>query len=173
MKEEGIQGRGNFHLSDTARDYFGTIGIASSQDKLKKESKSGFFPSLIEPYFLCLVMGLIKDKSREPDHMNKDMVGDWVSGAKSFEREISGLVFHRYCTDKGIGEGDDRILKLMESFFETKRSVRIYTIEAYNMMNRYAQGGFDFIQEEIGYVTDLASFLRRYLDQLEGVAAGD
>ena len=92
-------------------------------------------------------MGIVKDQKRNPDPMRPDMVRVWKSSAKENEQEISGLLFYKFCREKGIGNEDPRILKLMETFFASGRA-ELYEPEAYTMMNMYAQGGFDHIQEK-------------------------
>lgn len=160
-ENKGPQSR-RFHLSDNARKYFEKIGV----ERKKGDSKSGMFNAYVEPYFLCLLMGIVKDMKRNPDEMSVDMVRNWVSSAKENEQEISGLLFYIYCKEKGIGEDDSRVLKLMEGFFASGRA-ELYERDAYSMMNMYAQGGFDFIQENLGAVTDLADLLIWYLEELE------
>ena len=160
-QKKGTQSR-RFHLSDNARRYFEKIGV----ERKKGDSKSGMFNAYIQPYYLCMMMGIVKDQKRAPDKMSVDMKSVWVSSAKETEQEISGLVFYRYCKEKGIGEDDSRVLKLMEGFFATGRA-EVYENEAFAMMNKYAQGGFDYIQENLGVVTDLADFLVLYMQELE------
>ena len=151
-----------FHLSDNARSYFENIGV----ERKKGDSRSGMFNAYVQPYFLCLLIGVVKDQKRTPDPMRPDMVRVWKSNAKENEQEISGLLFYKFCREKGIGNEDHRILKLMETFFAAGRA-ELYEPEAYTMMNMYAQGGFDFIQENLGKVIDLADFLIWYMEELE------
>jgi len=159
---DDAKGTRRFHFSNDARTYFEKIGI----ERKKGQSTTGMFSAYIEPYFLCLLIGIIKNISREPDPMSKDMVSTWKSYAKGFEKEISGLVFYKYCISKGISHDDDRVLKLMESFFTTERA-EVYEKGAFMMMNRYAQGGFDYIRENLGENEQLADFLVWYLTELE------
>ena len=161
MSEEQ-KGNRRFHLSDDARKYFEKIGVQRNTGN----SKSGMFSTYIGPYFLCMLMGIIKDKRRAPDTMTKDMVSNWKSHAKEFEKEISGVVFYKYCLSKGISKQDDRVLKLMENFFTVERA-EVYEKEAFSMMNKYAQGGFDYIRDSLGQNDQLADFLIWYLNELE------
>ena len=78
------------------------------------------------------------------------------------------MVFQKFCEDKGIEQGDDRILKVMENFFANERA-EVYNREAFNMMNYYAQGGFDYIRENLGPCNQLADFLVWYLEEIEGM----
>ena len=112
-----IGGTRRFHLSDEARDYFERIGV----ERNRGNSKSGMFSAYVEPYYLCLLIGLVKNIRKEPTTMSKDMVSTWKSSAKQYEKEISGIIFYKFCLDKGISHGDDRILKLMEKFFAIER----------------------------------------------------
>ena len=160
---DAATGTRRFHLSDDARRYFEKIGV----QRKTGNSKSGMFSAYVEPYYLCMVMGIIKNVRREPDTMSVDMVSTWKSHAKNFEKEISGIVFYKYCLAKGIAKQDDRVLKLMENFFTVDRS-EVYEKEAFAMMNRFAQGGFDYIRDNLGQNDQLADFLIWYLGELEG-----
>ena len=94
------------------------------------------------------------------------MVSTWKSNAKQYEKEISGVVFYKYCLSKGISKEDDRVLKLMENFFAVDRA-EVYENEAFAMMNKFAQGGFDYIRDSLGPNDQLADFLIWYLKELE------
>jgi hypothetical protein len=165
---ESIGGTRRFHLSDDAREYFEKIGV----ERNKGNSKSGMFTAYVEPYYLCLLMGIIKDSRRDPDPMSKDMVSSWKASAKQYEKEISGVVFYKFCQDKGISQEDDRILKLMEKFFTIERA-EVYEKEGFSMMNKYAQGGFDYIRDNLGPSEQLADFLVWYLTELEDSSVGE
>ena len=159
MSESG--GRRSFVVSDEMRKYFIKIGVTSSRKE--GNSKSGYFPTFVHPYYLCMVLGIIKGKQGNPGPMKETMVDTWaVSDAAGWEHEISGLSFFMHCKRLGlVGDStSDRILNEMDAFFEKHEH---FTIEGYSMMNQYAQGGFEIIQEEIGSVKDLANWLSLYL----------
>ena len=153
----------SFHLSDIARGYFENIGISRSN---KGNSKSGIFNTLIEPYYLCMQIGMVKNKRREPDVMSKDMIDYWATPADTTEDLISAVGFYYYCKQNGIMEDDERTLKLMDSFFSKERD-KLYTAEGYAMLNKYAQGGFDHILENHGEAKDLSDFLIWYMEEIE------
>jgi hypothetical protein len=152
----------SFYLSDVARGYFEKIGIGKNKGK----SKSGIFGTLIQPYYLCMQMGMIKNKRREPDLMSKDMIDYWASYTNEYQDLISGVGFYYYCEQNGILEEDERTLRLMDSFFSKERE-KIYTKDGYEMLNKFAQGGFDYILEKYGEANDLADFLIWYMEQIE------
>ena len=54
----------------------------------------------------------------------------------------------------------------MENFFTVERA-EVYEKEAFSMMNKYAQGGFDYIRDSLGQNDQLADFLIWYLNELE------
>jgi len=161
MSEEGFLTR-RFHLSDIARGYFEKIGVGRKKGK----SKSGIFSAYIQPYYLCLQMGMIKDQRRQPDVLTTDMVKHWTSSAKENEKIISGVGFYYYCKKHGIMEEDERSLELMNSFFSNERDY-VYGVEGYAILNKFAQGGFDYIRENYGEASDLADFLIWYMEQIE------
>jgi len=130
------------------------------------------FSAYVEPYYLCMIIGIINDTARAPDPMAKDMVSTWKSSAKQYEKEISGIVFYKFCLKKGITKQDDRILKLMENFFTVDRA-EVYEKEGFLMMNKFAQGGFDYIRDNLGPCNQLADFLIWYLNELEDCSVGE
>ena len=165
MSKKEISTR-RFHLSDVARGYFEKIGVSSGRERKKGKSKSGMFNSYIQPYYLCIQIGMIKDQRRDPDTLSVDMVNYWTSSAIKYEDLIAGVGFYYYCQRNGIMEEDERSLKLMSSFF-TKDRDYIYGVEGYTMLNKYAQGGFDYIRENYGEASDLADFLIWYMEEIE------
>ena len=50
-------------------------------------------------------------------------------------------------------ETSDRVLKEMGVFFSNE-SNKEFSLEGYGLMNKFAQGGFEYIQEELGNSTD-------------------
>ena len=161
MSKEKTGRAARFHFSDEAREYFRRIGV----ERNKGKSKTGMFNAYIEPYFLCMIMGIAKDKFRDPDKMTPDMIREWASHAKEHEYLISGLVFYQYCKEREA-KLDDRVLSLMGDFFSSERT-STYDKAAFEMMNGYAQGGFDVIRE-FGPISELSDFLMIYLNELEG-----
>ena len=161
MSEEG--GRSSFILSDEMRSYYEKIGIAKSG---KGGSKTGYFPTNIHPFYASMVMGVVKNKMAPPGEMSKDMVDEWVSDARTYEEELDGLGFYLHCKSLGLvnDEADNRILDEMKGFFEGQEK---YTREGYQLMNKYAQGGFRVIMERIPDTKDLADWLSIYLSILE------
>ena len=152
----------SFYLSDVARGYFEKIGWGRNKGK----SKSGMFGAIIQPYYLCMQIGMIKNQRREPDLMSRDMIDYWASDAAEHEDLISGVGFYYYCIQNGIMEEDERTLKLMDSFFSKERD-KVYTAEGYSMLNKFAQGGFDYILENYGEANDLADFLIWFMEEIE------
>ena len=70
-------GRASFVLSDEMRDFFNKIGVKSSNKKGK--SQSGDFPTNVHPFYLCMVMGITKNRAGDPQPMRQTMVSKWVS----------------------------------------------------------------------------------------------
>jgi len=156
-------GRASFILSNEMRDYFEKIGISKSG---KGESKTGYFPTNIHPFYFSMIMGIAKKKMAAPTEMKKDMVREWVSDARTYEEELDGLGFYLHCNSLGLvnDEVDNRILDEMKGFFEGEVN---YTKEGYQLMNKYAQGGFKIIRDRIPDTRDLADWLSIYLSILE------
>ena len=111
-------------------------------------------------------MGVAKNKMALPTEMSKDMVKEWVSDAREYEQELDGLGFYLHCRSLGLvnDEIDDRIIDEMKGYFMGERA---YTNIGYQLMNKYAQGGFRVISDRIPDTTDLADWLSLYLSILE------
>ena len=74
------KGRNTFILSDEMRKYFYKIGVKSSNES--GHSRSGVFPTNIHPFYLCMIMGISKNMSGDPQPMKQTMVAEWVSEAQ-------------------------------------------------------------------------------------------
>ena len=95
-----------------------------------------------------MIMGVAKNKMALPTEMSKDMVKEWVSDAREYEQELDGLGFYLHCRSLGLvnDEIDDRIIDEMKGYFMGERA---YTNIGYQLMNKYAQGGFRVISDRI------------------------
>ena len=155
--------RKSFILSNDMRKYFLKIGI----ERNKGASKSGHFPTNVHPFYFCMIMGIAKGKMGKPQDMDKDMVDEWKHDAAKNEHYISGLTFYMHCKSMGLltREADDRILKQMAVFF-SDTSNRGFSAEGYSLMNQYAQGGFEIINESLNGITDLADWFSLYITLL-------
>jgi hypothetical protein len=161
---ENEKGRKSFVLSDEMRIYFKKIGLRTSTGK----STSGFFKTNMQPFYLCMILGIARDKRGKVQPMKESMVEEWVGHAKKFQHELDGLAFFIYCKQLGLidDQKSDRVLKEMSNFFSPEKNTE-FTIDAYNLMNSYAQGGFEICQEELSDPTDLADWLSLYIRELE------
>jgi len=155
-------GNTSFVLSDAMREYFTAIGIKGQKGG---RSTSGQFPSLIQVYYMCMVLGVAKNKRGSPQPMSKDMVRSWAGSTKANEDLISGVAFYKFSESKGydLNEPDMNVLKGMNEFFHRHEE---FTPEAYLSMNQFAQGGFELIEKEIPDETELADWMSVYIDML-------
>ena len=158
------EGRKSFVLSDEMRIYFKKIGLRTATGS----SSSGLFTTNMQPYYLCMILGIARGKKGKIQSMKESMVEEWVGEAKKYHQELDGLAFFIYCRQLGLinDHKSDRILKEMSQFFSTEKNTE-FTIAAYNLMNSYAQGGFEICQEELSDTTDLADWLSLYIRELE------
>ena len=159
-------GRSSFVLSDDARSYFDKIG--GKWTNSKGSSKSGKFSTYVEPYYLCMVMGMKKNLKGTVASKPADMVDSWVGKAASNQIPIDALAFYMKCKSKGLvgDKADDRILREMKIFFH-ETDTKKYSREAYKMMNRYSQGGFEHLREAYPQPKEMADFLASYIKILE------
>ena len=155
-------GNTSFVLSDAMREYFTAIGIKGQKGG---RSTSGQFPSLIQVYYMCMVLGVAKNRRGTPQSMSKDMVRSWAGSTKANEDLISGVAFYKFSESKGydLNAPDMNVLKGMNEFFHRHEE---FTPEAYFTMNQFAQGGFELIEEEIPDETELADWMSVYIDML-------
>ena len=158
------KGRKSFVLSDEMRIYFKKIGLRNNTGS----STSGLFTTNLDPYYLCMILGISRGKKGEIQPMKESMVEEWVGHAKKYHHELDGLTFFVYCKQLGLinDQNSDRILKEMANFFSPEKNTE-FTNSAYNLMNSYAQGGFEICQEELSDITDLADWLSLYIRELE------
>lgn len=155
-------GRASFVLSDEMRVFFNKIGVKSSGKKGK--SKSGIFPTNVHPFYLCMIMGITKNRAGQPQPMKQTMVAQWRGDAANWEQHISGLAFFLHCKRLGLiqDETSERVLAEMKVFFSEENN-KEYSNEGYLLMNQFAQGGFEYLEEELEGITDLADWLSAYL----------
>ena len=159
-------GRSSFVLSDDARNYFDKIGGKWANSK--GSSKSGKFSTYVEPYYLCMLMGMKRGLKGAVASKPTDMVDSWVGKTASNHIPIDALAFYMKCKSKGLigDEADDRILREMTLFFHDTDTKK-YSKEAYKMMNRFSQGGFEYIREEYPQPKEMADFISAYMKILE------
>ena len=158
-------GRASFVLSDEMRSFFNKIGVKSSGNKGK--SHSGIFPTNVHPFYLCMIMGITKNRAGEPQPMRQTMVAQWRGDTAKWEQHISGLTFFLHCRGLGLvdDETSERVLAEMKVFF-SEESNKEFTNEGYSLMNQFAQGGFEIIEDELEGISDLADWLSGYLNLL-------
>ena len=85
-------GNTSFVLSDAMREYFTAIG---SKGQKGGRSTSGQFPSLIQVYYMCMVLGVAKNRRGTPQSMSKDMVRSWAGSTKANEDDLVAFNFQK------------------------------------------------------------------------------
>ena len=81
-------------------------------------------------------------------------------------QNIRAAAFHQHCADFALNpEDEEEMLSTMKSFFDQERLHKLGQV-ALRMLDDYAEGGFQILQEKIPRPTDLADFLVDYVELL-------
>jgi len=147
-----------FVLSDEAREYF---------RELEKYSSMGGLDSVWDQYYLCLMVGLENRKLSSEEPSGEEFIDKFIDDYYEQRYEILGSLITAEIERKGIPWGEkERIRKEMLTLLDSSTSHNL-TETGQEMMNRYAQGGFQILRENIPGVIDygLDKFLTKYYDE--------
>ena len=160
----------SFRFSHDARKFFDRIGVNSSNQRGK--STSGQFQTRLDPYWLCCQLGIVKwietggnlgfMKSESPE---PELVQRFAGPIKAHRDLISGVGFYLHCANKGWDTNKDLVLSEMDKFFSEIPGE--LGGAGYDLMNGFANGGFEIIYENLGdHTEELSEFLIAYVELL-------
>lgn len=145
-----------FRLSKAARAYFRTIDERSS---------TGKFKTLWDKYYFCLMAGLTRNR------LGDDLLGDtefetsFIIDYKDQRHQIiASLISAEICRQSIPLDDKDALQKLMLDLLD-HTSVTGLSTYGQGIMNRYADGGFHLVREELHQPYELDVFLRKYHDR--------
>lgn len=141
----------NFQFGEDERNYF---------KKLNKESRTGKIEIQMEQFWLCALMGIIKDRAIPPKN-TKEIIDYFPGRTHNYQDLLRAFVFYRYAIQNEYEAGNKKILKIMNRFFNESSRSKL-SERGFFEFNCYASGGFKFIWDNIGKTFDLATFLVKY-----------
>ncbi len=145
-----------FKFGQLQRKYFKTIN---------ENSTTGKIDNLMEQFMLLALVGLVANKTANPETENRDMVQNFAGRTKTHQGLIRALLFYRFAKMNAYNEKDPQIMKAIQIFFDEEEQSKLGE-EGYEYLNRSAAAGFEIIRGKIGAVYDLATFLISYIDLL-------
>ena len=144
-----------FMLGPSARLYF---------ENLEKSSTSGKFSILLQKYWLCAQLGMVHGRKGNDDGNRKAIIANIAPPLAEHAQNIRAAAFYQHCADFALNPKDEEeMLSTMKSFFDQERPHKLGQM-ALRMLDDYAEGGFQILQEKIPRPTDLADFLVDYVE---------
>ena len=129
--------------------------------KLTQRSTSGAVKTKQEWYWLCAQVGLIRNERTDEEPSEGDFVQGWTDSIKPHSKLILGMLFKRYVEAFPDIMLDRQIRSFMEEIFDSGGTNLL--VRGYEELNRYAQGGFEIIKDEMIEVPqELFIFLIKY-----------
>lgn len=147
-----------FKLSDSARKYF---------RKIETQSTTGKFPHLWDKYYLCFMVGALEETlGNEPE--GDEFISEFISEYHDQRYEILGMLVSAEINRTSIPwDDEDKIREIMLDLLNPANT-NLLTQDGERLMNKYAQGGYEVMAEEIPEPRQLDDFLqeyhRRYID---------
>lgn len=149
----------SFRLSQSARKYFTHID---------DHSKTGKFRSLWDKYYLCLMAGLSRANLGEEPPADAEFYNTFHADYFDQRFEILGALAAAEIRRQGIsGASTSRIQEIMLELLDHSR-VTFLSDHGASMMNKYAEGGYQIIKDEIDDPYELDVFLRKYYELFGG-----
>ena len=150
-----------FVLSNDARKFFLRIGIASAQGDRK--STTGYFDTMFDAFWLCAQVGMIHNRYTPPPSGTPQMVATFAGKSTNYIHTIRGVTFFKHAKRRGLLEAKEGVISEMEQFFSDHP--KGMGPKGYEIMNAYANGGFDVIFEHIGQdCVEMSTFLLEYAE---------
>lgn len=155
--EKKNQMKKEFLFGTRERDYF---------TNLNKNSTTGKIETRMEQFWLCALVGLVYNRKANPGN-GPQMVDEFVEKLSKYENLLRAFVFFRYGEENVYKMGSSEIMNLMSRFFDETTNAKL-SKRGYYEFSRFAAGGFEKVQENIGASYDKASFLIKYAKLLKG-----
>lgn len=160
----------SFRFSHDARKFFDRIGVRASNQRGK--SSSGEFQTRLDAYWLCCQLGIVKWVETDgnigfmkAENNEPELVQRFAGGIKAHKELISGVGFYLHCAGKGLDTNKEMVLSEMDNFFSEIPGE--LGGAGYDMLNGFANGGFEIIYENLGdHTNELSEFLSAYVELL-------
>ena len=144
-----------FRLSKDARQYF---------LKIEERSTTGKFDTLWDKYYLCLMAGFSRIKLGKETSASDEIMPTFIQDYSPQRYQIISLLIATEIKRLGIQNDDkENIKQLMLSLLD-HTTITNLNDEGHKIMNRYTEGGFEIIREEIPQPYEFDVFMRKYYD---------
>lgn len=146
----------SFRLSKEARQYF---------IRLEGKSTTGKFSSFWDKYYLCLMVGFLNKKFGKEPPTSMEFLRDFVQDYSPQRYQIIALLISTELKRQGIKKDDKESIQknILELIDHSK--ITGLSDEGQKLMNRYAQGGFEKIYEDIKQPYEFDVFIKEYFDR--------
>jgi hypothetical protein len=145
-----------FMFGEEPRSYF---------SRLEKSSSSGKFPVMLQKYWLCAQLGLVR--GRKGDVGKSSWVTDnFAPPLSEHQHSIRAFAFFTHCTELAVDvEDEEEMIAAMKNFFDQDRKHKLSGV-GLRLLDDYAAGGFEILRDEIPNPSDLSDFLLEYVEIL-------
>jgi len=141
-----------FELSDGAQTYY---------KQINQRSKSGKFGIQFDFYYLCCILGMLKGKFPQLESGN-ELTRTFPAEYYKQRYHIIGLLIDAEIKRTGLDpQNRDNLEKFMLKLVSMENPTHL-SDEGEKYLNRYAEGGYQLIVEEIGVIDDYTSFMIKY-----------
>lgn len=142
-----------FKLGPDARKYFKGI------DKESGTSPTGNLEVLWDPYYICLMVGIIHRRATPDEPTGQDFLDTFPSQYHAQHHEILAALVSAELDRIPIPRTEEpQVRALMLKLFGPDHPTALTNL-GMSRMNSYAQAGYEILSDKIGAPTDLSDFL--------------
>lgn len=132
--------------------------------KINENSKTGKFETMWDFYYLCLMAGFKNSKLGEETN-NEEFNKDFPSQYEPNKYQLIAALVSSEIRRNGIFEPKSEDIKnIMLELIDNDNSTKL-SKEGLELMNGYAEGGFELIYEKIPEPTDKMEFIKEYYNE--------
>lgn len=144
-----------FRLSDEARKWFGD---------LKKGTEAGSLDTLWDEYYFCFLLGAKEREIGDPGEaevFHDEVIEDYYDQLN----ELLGLLITAEIERKGVPwEEEERVRRVIMKLIDASDPSKL-SEDGVELMNQYAHGGFEVLNEGLPRPSSLDDFLMKYLSE--------
>lgn len=144
----------SFKLSDDAYIYL---------KKIKKNKTAGEFKLDFDFYYLCAILGMTFRRCTSFTGGN-EILRSFPNKYSKYSHIIIALLIEAEKDRTGVDSSDRKHFEKFILKFVDPKSLTELSDEGEDRLNCYAQGGFEKLNEDIGYVEPLDAFLVKYYE---------
>jgi len=141
-----------FELSDGAQTYY---------KRVEQRSKSGKFKFQFDFYYLCCILGMLKGKFPKLESGN-EIYRTFPTEYYKQRYHIIGLLIDAEIRRTGLDASDRANLEKFMLKLVSMENPTHLSDDGEKYLNRYAEGGYQLILEEIGMMDEYTPFMIKY-----------